>query len=77
VFYCGLGCQKADWSRHRKECSWDLTKKVEKKQKEHGKDDERVAGASVILGGIVPLGLLCFNHMKWRRMGSQYCCLTF
>jgi tetratricopeptide (TPR) repeat protein len=88
-FYCGQLCQKAHWSKHKKECSVDLAKKVQTKRKEHGKDDERVGEANFNLGVVQQKQgqyteaekvfkeahrIFSVVHRHDHKMGASTCC---
>jgi tetratricopeptide (TPR) repeat protein len=55
--YCGVECQKAVWSQHKKTCTLFLAKELEKKRKEHGDDSSEVAQARAFIAGI-------FQHQR-------------
>lgn len=54
IFYCGQNCQRGHWNTHKNECSFALSDKVRRAEKEWGKRDIAVAKAEVEVGQVAP-----------------------
>uniref|UniRef100_A0A7S1GVI6 MYND-type domain-containing protein n=1 Tax=Hemiselmis andersenii TaxID=464988 RepID=A0A7S1GVI6_HEMAN len=50
VFYCNTECQGASWREHRKVCTWDLERKLERQRDRLGGDDLAIGNACFDLG---------------------------
>uniref|UniRef100_A0A7S1HMI9 MYND-type domain-containing protein n=1 Tax=Hemiselmis andersenii TaxID=464988 RepID=A0A7S1HMI9_HEMAN len=50
AFYCDEACQRESWSVHRKKCTWDMARKVDKDRTKLGRDNPFVGLACLNLG---------------------------
>jgi len=52
VFYCNAECQGASWREHRKVCTWDLERKLERERGRLEGEDPAIGSACLELGAL-------------------------